>query len=380
MVSNNRRSPTRLLLVALVAVDVVILVALFASGGSRSPGSRAHRREPFPTTLHPIAQLPPLTGLFSPTSIWNAPLPADAPIDPASGALVNVLGSEVRSELAADVGPYIATNQSSTPIYVVGPAQPTVRVALDDPNISWRRSLQTAFAAVPIPAGAAAAAGPDEQMTVWQPATNKLWEFFHMRLISGAWHAAWGGAMDDVSTNPGYYGPGSWPGGRSNWGATATSFPVAAGVITLRELQSGVINHALALNIPDPRGGVVAAPAERGDGGGGPQALPEGAHLRLDPHLDLGALGLPRLTYMIARAAQRYGLIVRDRTAGISLFAEDPTQYGGESLYTGQDGVFGGHTPEQILASFPWNHLEVLSMHLVPVPRASGFLNGASTR
>ena len=67
------------------------------------------------------------------------------------------------------------------PLYVVGPDQTRLRVRLDDPTAWWRASLQRAFAAVPIPAGAKPGTGSDAEMTVWQPATDKLWEFFHMR-------------------------------------------------------------------------------------------------------------------------------------------------------------------------------------------------------
>ncbi|HLH66177.1 MAG TPA: hypothetical protein VKV27_10780 [Solirubrobacteraceae bacterium] len=315
--------------------------------------------------------------LFSPSSIWNAPLPADAPIDPESAQLVSGLLAEVRAEERAGVGPWLATSTASTPIYIVPADEPTVDVSLDDPALPWRRSLARALRSVPIPPGARPARGRDAQMTIWQPATDRLWELFHARLEADGWHAAWGGAMDDVSRSPGYYTAASWPGAQANWGATATSFPVAAGVITLAQIRAGAIDHALALDVPRPRAGVVAWPAQRGDGTGPPSAIPEGAHLRLDPTLDLDALPMPPLTRMIAVAAQRYGLIVRDGAPAISLFAEDPTQYGGGRLYWGRHAIFGGLTPQQILAAFPWSHLQVLRMTLVRVPRASKFLDAA---
>jgi hypothetical protein len=70
---------------------------------------------------------------------------------------------------------------------------------------------------------------------------------------------------------------------------------------------------------------------------------------------------------MIAEAAQRYGIIVRDQTHnGISFYAEDPTQYGGNKLYYGPHGFFDGMTPLQLLARFPWGHLQLLKLQLVP--------------
>ena len=68
---------------------------------------------------------------------------------------------------------------------------------------------------------------------------------------------------------------------------------------------------------------------------------------------------------MIAQAAQRYGIVVRDQTHdGISFYAEDPTQHGGNKLYSGPDGFFDGMTPQQLLARFPWSHLEVMQLQL----------------
>jgi hypothetical protein len=68
---------------------------------------------------------------------------------------------------------------------------------------------------------------------------------------------------------------------------------------------------------------------------------------------------------MIAVAAQRYGMVVRDQTRhAISLFGEDPSRF--------PPGVFSKHyrgkTPAQLLARFPWNRLQVLEMHLCSRP------------
>jgi hypothetical protein len=345
---------------ALVVLVLAGLVALLTSG-SQPPRQR-------PQTAHKHISPAPGNLLFARTSIWNAPLRAGAPVDPSSGRLISALDQDVVSELHSGVGPWIATGKASTPIYVVGSHRHSVRVQLDDPTPWWRVALQRAFEAVPIPDGAQPARGPDAQMTVWQPSTDRLWEFFRMRKEMDGWHAAWGGAIDHVSTSPGYYTRASWPGALPQWGATATSLPVAAGVITIQQFRAGVIDHALAINLPAPRAGVVAFPAERSDGTGGPGTLPEGAELRIDPHFNLNSVSMPPVTRMIAVAAQRYGMIVRDQThLGTSMFGEDPAQFGGKQIYYGPHGIFGGRTPLQLLAKFPWSHLQVLKLHLTAV-------------
>jgi hypothetical protein len=270
----------------------------------------------------------------------------------------------VRQNLADRTGPWIQTNDSSTPLYVVGPDQPTVRVELH--TGWWGASLQRAFEKVPIPPRAKPASGPDAHMTVWQPSKDRLWEFFKARKVNGAWQANFGGAIARVSEFPGFYSDKSWRGlSKSYWGATATSLPVIAGTMRLDELRAGVIPHALAMNVPFARPKVHSWPAQRTDGtSSDPTAVPEGARFRLDPRLNIDALHLPRLTKMMAVAAQRYGIIVRDQTAhAVAFFGEDPTPTG-TNPYAGANGYFEDQHPNELLRDFPWEHLQLLRMDL----------------
>ena len=297
---------------------------------------------------------------FSPDSFWNRSLPANAPLDPSSAAVVGAFDKEIvgRTE--------INTTEYSVPIYTVPADMIPVRVTLVDP---WRApggyALQAAWDEVPLPPDAEPAAGTDKQLVVWQPSRNRMWEFWMLRHTPTGWHAAWGGAIRKVSSNLGSYGPEAWPGATQLWGASASSLSIAGGLITLEDLERGQINHALAMGIYNPRAGVYASPAKRTDGlSTKPLSLPEGAHLRLDPNLDLGALHLPRLTLMIAEAAQRYGIVIRDTVAGdVVFYAQDPTPTGTKP-YTEPNGYYGGQSPRQFLASFPWRHLELLKMNL----------------
>jgi hypothetical protein len=68
--------------------------------------------------------------------------------------------------------------------------------------------------------------------------------------------------------------------------------------------------------------------------------------------VDVGALHLPKLTQMIARSAQRYGLVVRDQTHhAIALFGENPSRSPGNAYQR----YFRGRTPQELLARFPWD-------------------------
>jgi hypothetical protein len=299
---------------------------------------------------------------FSPHSFWNEAVPADAAVDPSSAALVDALATEAGEEVAAGNGPFITTSPYGVPVYRVPADQPSVPVKLV--GHPGERALRAAWHAVPLPPRARPAAGSDGHLVVWQPHSDRLWEFFQLRREGGGWWASWGGAMRDVSADPGVYGNHAWPGSQPWWGASASSLSIAGGLITLEDLEAGEINHALAISLPEVRAGTYASPARRTDGNSpSPLTLPEGAHLRLDPHLDLASLHLPWLTRLVAEAAQRYGIFVRDRAADVTFYAQDPTPTGSEP-YGGPGGYYRGHSPIELLAHFPWRRLRLLKMKL----------------
>jgi hypothetical protein len=298
---------------------------------------------------------------FSPASFWNVALSSDALLDSSSAAVMGAFDGEIAAEEDAKSGPWINATYYSVPVYTVPADQPTVRVALVNTSVP---ALQSAWSAVPLPSNAQPAAGGDGHLVVWQPSTDRLWEFWQLQHRRDHWSASWGGAMRRVSFNSGVYGPRAWSGAKSYWGASGSSLSIVGGLITLEDLERGQINHALAMAVPNVRAGVYASPAERTDGESAePLSLPEGAHLRLDPNLDLATLHLPRLTLIIAEAAQRYGIVVRDKGAEVAFYAQDPIPTGTEP-YTGPRGYFEGKSPRYLLESFPWSHLQLLKMEL----------------
>jgi hypothetical protein len=335
-------------------------------GGTAQPATSPVTAPAPPAGQDPSAGPPAPAGeafrFFSPQSFWNAPLADDAALDPESAAISGAFEATIARELQSGNGPWINTTDYSVPIYTVPADQPTVPVQLA--NQFYSPSLQAAWREVPLPPDAQASAGSDQHLVLWQPSSDRLWEFWKLTQAGGSWGAGWGGAMRDVSSASGVYDAEAWPGAESWWGSSASSLSIAGGLITFEDLQQGEIDHGLALAIPNVRAGYYTAPAQRTDGtSASPLALPEGARLRLDPELDLAALGLPPLTLMIARAAQRYGIVIRDRAKIAHFFAQDPTPTG-TNPYAGRDGYFEGRTPAQLLARFPWSHLQLLAMQL----------------
>jgi hypothetical protein len=350
---------------ALLAVLCAGLALAGCGGASRQAGdlSLSPLAEPARSAGDPASGGDPAepARFFSPTSVWNRPLSPADPLDPHSSELVAALVRVLAREQVDRSGPWINTTSESVPILTVSARQATVRVQLDHAPDT---ALSSAWSAVPLPAWARPASGSDGYLVLWQPSTNRMWEFWRLVHTGAGWSASWGGAMRDVSSNPGVYGPEAWPGAKPWWGATASSLALAGGVMTIEELRRGQIDHALAIAVPDVRAGVFAAPARRTDGSSAePTALPEGAHLRLDPNLNLSSLRMPALTRMMALAAQRYGIVVRDYSPNLAFFAQDPVLTGANP-YVGSGGFFAGEYPSQLLASFPWSHLQVLQMDL----------------
>jgi hypothetical protein len=300
---------------------------------------------------------------FSRKSFWNRRLRSRARLDPASGGLVGALAAELAASQLSGSGPHatIDTISYSVPIYTVPATEPTVPVLLTNKT---QPALSAAWSKVPLPANAQPAVGTDGELVLWQPSTDRMWEFWRLTHATGAWSASWGGAMQNVSNNPGVYGPDAWLDAKPWWGATASSLALAGGLITLEDLQQHEINHALAMSVPGIRAATCTAPAQRTDGqSSSPLSLPEGAHLRLDPHLALATLHLPPTALLIAQAAQRYGIYIRDGSPNVGFYAQDPTPTE-TNPYTGPTGYFESNTPEQLLKDFPWNHLQLLKMNL----------------
>ncbi len=314
-----------------VAIAAVAAMIVLATSGGSGPSGQARP--------------------FAANAVWNAALPADAPLAPNSSTLVSQLESQVKAK-----GPWINTSPYSIPVYTVGNDQPTVPVTLDQHGPGSVGELASVLAAgVPIPKDAHAAAGTDKSLVIWQPGRDRLWEFWQARKVNGKWNAVWGGRMNNVSRNPGYFDD------PNDWGGSATSLALLGGLMRISELRSGQIDHALALAIPAAAKGRFVYPAQRGDGvDTRPNAIPEGTRFRLDPKLDINALQLPPTTRMMALAAQRFGIIVRDQSGSVSFYSEDPTTTGSDP-YGGTYGLFDGLSPHDLLKNFPWGHLEVVS-------------------
>jgi hypothetical protein len=289
---------------------------------------------------------PASARLFAPQAWPTARLPDDARIDPRSRAYVRHLAGLARTR-----GVRTNVEAWSTTVYTVPAGQRTVRVRPRTSNPWVRRQLSRQWAAVPIPAGARAAAGVDGHMVVHQPARDTMWEFFRARRNRrGRWSAVFGGRIERLSANPGHFEAPPRGIGRL-FGATGTSIPLLAGLIRGDELRAGHIPHAVAFACACKRR-AWRWPAQRTDGFAryrGRRVHPAGTLFRLPVRLDVEALAVPERTKMLARAIQRYGMVHRDYAdAGIAFYAEDPITGGAYA----RDGLS--------YPGFPWHALQAV--------------------
>ncbi len=317
------------------------LLILSDSNVARTPGPTDPGPSPSPVSA--VAAVP-----FATTSPWLTPVPSNAPLDPSSPGIAADLGQQIQNNYGHGA---LNTTSYSAPIYTVPAAEPTVNVAYHNcQNKSGPEdpSLATQFQNVPIPAGAVASVGTDEDMVIWQPSTDTEWELWQAQQDpTGTWSACWGGRINHVSRSPGVF--------PSPYGTSASGLPMLAYLIRASELHSGHIDHALGLSVPTPRN-TVSWPANRTDGVDTNSFDPaEGERFRLNPAFDISTLPLGER--IIAAALQRYGAIITDTSGTVAIQAEDPRPInGGQAVY---DQLFPGNLIH--LPDIPWNQMQALA-------------------
>lgn len=288
---------------------------------------------------------------FNRNSIWNRPIPSNPTIHPNSRAMINLLAQKSGGAFNIDgiQGPW------SVPVYYANASDP-VQTVCDSAN--YRPCVN-----VHVPRGFSPSPDADSKAVIVELFNfpPRAWAFYGMRRSSGRgdWTAlngayGWGDISETGDGLTNY--DGGMIGGR------VSGFNYYAGLIHPEEIEAGVINHALNLNIPADAGcRCVVWPAIYGDGTStSPNAIPIGSWIQLDPTLDVNSLNLSRGGKIIARAMQVYGAWVGD-TGGMAAFSAR------EFVRRDSSGrAYVDSTPWQGLLSFndtynfPVNRLRVL--------------------
>jgi hypothetical protein len=293
--------------------------------------------------------------LFSAQSFFNQPLAASAPQASDSAKLVAAFTHQVQTYYGHVV---INTTEWSAPVYTVPANAPTTVVVPQNGTCPRGENVFEPFAqdmsAVPIPAGAQAAKGTDEDMVVWQPSSGHEWELWRTQQEGGRWTACWGGEFQDAYTSEGVL--------PEPLGVSAAGLSILAGQIHIEELQQGTITHALELTLPDTAASGWVWPANRTDGtSDDAYSIPEGTRFRLKASLNLASLHLNPAALEIATAIQRYGMIVADTAGAVTLEAQDPTPLTRAGQPNPYEKLLSAGGPYETLNAVPWSQLEVVS-------------------
>lgn len=315
-------------------VTALIITTTSSSGPPKQTPTAATTTASTVATTTAAQPAPPPSGpapWYSSGSPFNQAIPADAGIDPASPAMVQALVA------GAGGGFAISAKQWTPPVYYADAQTPRVAVSI---TMGWfpARSL----IGVPMPADATPDATSDGHLMVIDRSTGCEYDFWQaQRHADGSWSASTANAIPMSGT-------GVYSGG---WATTAAGFALGLGKIRPEEMAAGEIRHALVFGFPTTKAGGPVWPATSSDGrSSSPGAIPEGARLQLDPSLDLDSLGLTAWQKTIARALQRYGMILGDTGGTVGLSAVNASNLGTDAYPWGN--VSYAYLPTSLLSHF----------------------------
>jgi hypothetical protein len=255
-------------------------------------------------------------------------------------------------------GTFYVNPPGNFPYFFTTSSSPNVIIDLTLPYGS--SSLQGAT--VPMPTNAVPSTNSDAHLTVLNASNGNEYDYFvfpqNEKIVAGETiDVGWGGIVN--------YQSGSGWGGA----ATAAGAGLLGGLVTIDELESGVIHHALALapGCNNGAGSVYPAtatasyscPSSKGAG------IPHGSRIWSDlTPAQVAALGLDKLSTMILNALYTYGGFVTDtngwRALDVRNIMEGPTT----STATAWWNANGGNAPalNSEPASFFTTHFHVLQV------------------
>ncbi len=255
----------------------------------------------------------------------------------------------------------INTTSYASPLYFADANSPRMDVAitrclaLSDEDYD---ELARQFTNVPFPDHAVPADGTDAEMTIFEPSTDTLWEFWRLQKTEEGWQACWGGKLTHVSRSNGIHA--------KPFGGTATCLPMTGGQITAEELEAGEIKHAMGIALVRAKKGKFSWPAQKDDGkdcDGTKNCIEndlimEGQRFRLDPNINIDELAMHPVGKIIAKAAQQYGFVVWDKGGTTGLRAKNPKSYTQLGLEDPYPDLFSPRDQWTVLDGFPWENLQ----------------------
>ena len=134
------------------------------------------------------------------------------------------------------------------------------------------------------------------------------------------------GTLNECGTREPFSGDNWW---RS--GAMGSGVPLLPCIVRPEEIAAGAINHVMLCASPANRKALAEGqpdeiyyPATRTNAiHYGSEYIPQGAVIQLDPDLNLNSLGLNEETKIVAKALQKYGMVVGENAPVFKLFFQN---------------------------------------------------------
>lgn len=253
---------------------------------------------------------------FTPGSVWNEPIPADAPVDPGSDQIIEFLrrtNARGGCVLLAGAG----DDPWGAPVYWVEEGDPSYQVSSD------RYPLPPEFESLRIPPGARPGRNSDSEMVVYDVDRGFVAHLskarFHER--DESWSAG-GGSIAYLDSN-GLDSRLSEADEARNTG-TFRGYNGLIAVIRYDEVDDGALARTLKVGVAESSGDSIWPMAGSDGDSTDPDAPPQGTRIRIRPDVDLDAYDLEPESLEIASALQTHGAMIADSTGGgITLLLED---------------------------------------------------------
>jgi hypothetical protein len=360
------RRPRRPLLAA------IALAALCASCSSE------RRDEAVPFTLQPTPTGPP-GSTAAPTSSASGGVSSDRPWFGTSSAFWEPIPASARvlsgsrqlelQQLLTDPKANMVANLISFAVPVVewdAAQSPKPLTITEEGHEGWGYNDLSAVATLQVPESARPASGTDGKLAIIDRANNRVLDLLAATRSPEAWTSKWGGVYDldgdGTSSFPAYQGPNAQTYPRPISRGTGSGISSLAGLITLDDVRSGTIEHALVFATDracgPPFSGPFVPPATTTDGWveDGP-CIEEGARLQLDPSVDIDTLNLDPGERMIAEALQTYGAYCIDNGGSrLGFIFELPPTASDAAVYSNV-GLNGDYAS---LNDLPWAAVRIL--------------------
>jgi hypothetical protein len=278
---------------------VIVLTTTLVAASALASAGAAQTPAPFPAPDRSVTAKGPVGGckVFPANNYWNADI-SKLDVHPKSGQWMRHMSRGV--DLHPDFGPSYGEQPVpyGIPITVVRGSHKKV-------HVGFRYARESDRVRYPLGADTKIEGGRgsdgDRHAIIVDKSSCKLYETFATRVSGGKWHAGSGAVW---SLNGNRLRHNGWT------SADAAGLPIMPGLLRLREVKAGHVNHAIRFttNVTDRR---HIWPARHDAGSVSNRNYPPmGARFRLKAGFDMR--GYRSDTKAVLRAMKQYGLVLAD--------------------------------------------------------------------